>query len=126
MLLARVPLAALAALAAIGMGCSQVNCSCGAPFDGLHVNITSARGGEIVKVCQAASCGTGAVQTADSASMKAEVRIPASALGDWAAHRDLPLVVTVQTAKGETRAPTTAVSQKHHPECCGDFWDVTS
>ena len=125
MLLARLPLAVLAALAAIGMGCSQVNCSCGAPFDGLYVYVTNARGGETVKVCQAASCGTGVVQAVDSAS-KAVVRIPASALGDWAAHRDLPLVVAVQTANGETKAPTTAVSQKHHPECCGDFWAVTS
>ena len=117
---------ALTGWAALGLGCSQVTCSCGVPFDGLYVNVSSATIGDVVEVCSANDCGTVTVQAVDAPSRSAQLPIPVAQLGDWASHRDSSLTVSVRNAGGVSRPATTSIAKKHHPECCGDYWDITA
>jgi hypothetical protein len=122
----RSALVVMVGLAAIGLGCSgRSTCSCAAPFDGVFVKVAHPQAGYVVELCDGASCGTATVDPLAVDDSYAELRIPATQLGDWTTHRDAELVVTVLTAEGQRVSRVNAVAKKHHPQCCGDYWDVS-
>jgi hypothetical protein len=122
----RSALTVIAGLAALGLGCTRVNCSCAAPFDGLYVNVAAPTAGSVVQVCDGPACGSAIVDEIDPGQLRSELKIPAAQLGDWAAHRDAELVVTVRAAEGQAISQATVVATKHHPQCCGDYWDISA